>query len=172
MNCLSTAEWRRGLRTGVLAILIAGTAAAAWKEGSALPDLKKAGLEGTLPAELRGKVILVDFWASWCAPCKASFPVLDELQKTYKNSGLVVLGVNVDEKADDMRKFIEEHPVAFTSVRDARQSLVSDADVQTMPSSFLVDRRGRIRFVHAGFRGEATRKQYVEEIEKLLKETP
>lgn len=171
MNSLSMGRRHHSLRAFLVAFMTAGSVMAGWKEGTVLPDLKKAGVEGALPA-ISGKVILVDFWASWCAPCKASFPVLDALQNAYKDKGLIVLGVNVDEKADDMRRFLEANPVSFATVRDARQTLVSAADVPSMPSSFLVDRRGRVRFVHTGFHGEATQKEYVKEIETLLKEKP
>lgn len=171
MNSSLTGRRHHSLRVFLLTLMTAGSVLAGWKEGTALPDLKKAGVEGTLPA-ISGKVILVDFWASWCAPCKASFSALDALQNDYKDKGFIVLGINVDEKADDMRRFLEEHTVSFPVVRDARQNLVSAADVQSMPSSFLVDRRGRVRFVHTGFHGEATLKEYAKEIETLLKEKP
>ncbi len=154
------------------AIAFASAAAAAWKEGQALPDLSKAGLDGTLPASLKGKVILVDFWASWCPPCKASLPVLDALQKKFKDAGLVVLGISVDDRAEDMAKFLKDHPVSFPVVRDAVQKLVAEADVSSLPSSFVVDRSGRIRHVHVGFHGERTEKEYTAEIEALLKEKP
>lgn len=154
------------------AIAFASAAAAAWKEGQALPDLSKTGLEGTLPADVKGKVVLVDFWASWCPPCRASLPVLDALQKKFKDAGLVVLGINVDQKAADMDKFLKDHPVSFSVVRDAGLKLIADADVSSLPSSFVVDRSGRIRHVHVGFHGERTQKEYTAEIEALLKEKP
>ena len=139
----------------------------AWKTGDALPKLDAFGLEGNVPA-LTGKVVLLDFWASWCGPCKKSFPELDKIQQAYKDKGLVVLAVNVDEKAGDMESFLKDHPVTFTVVRDAKQKLVAAANVESMPTSLLVDAKGVIRFQHTGFRGAETVKQLKEEIEKLL----
>ena len=109
-----------------VAAMLAGTlltANAALKVGDTLPDLATFKLEGKLPDALKGKVVIVDFWASWCLPCAESFPVLDELQKKYGDK-LVVIGVNVDEKAANMEKFLKKHAVSFTLVRDAGQKLV------------------------------------------------
>jgi len=154
-----------------LATLLAGTfftASAALKVGDNLPDLASFNLEGKLPDPLKGKVIIVDFWASWCLPCAKSFPVLDELQKKYGDR-LVILAVNVDEKKANMDKFLEKHPVSFTVVRDAGQKLVAVVEPATMPTSFILDGEGKVRFLHNGFHGEDTRKEYVSEIESLLK---
>jgi thiol-disulfide isomerase/thioredoxin len=139
------------------------------KVGDALPDLSQAKLEGKLPDGLKGKVVLLDFWASWCEPCKASFPVMEELQKAYGDKGFVILAVNVDEDRAEMEAFLKKHNASFTVVRDAAQKLVAQAGVATMPSSFLVDLEGKIRFVHTGFHGADTKKKYQEEIESLLK---
>ena len=138
------------------------------KVGDTLPDLTAVKLEGKLPETLKGKVVLLDFWASWCDPCKASFPAMEELQKQYGAQGLVIVAVNVDENRSDMEDFLKTHAVSFTVVRDARQKLVAEAGIATMPSSFLVDSAGTVRFVHAGFHGEETKKQYRQEIESLL----
>jgi len=143
--------------------------AAALKAGDALPDLAQSKLEGKLPDDLKGKVVLLDFWASWCEPCKASFPVMEELQKHYGARGLVVLAINVDEKRADMEEFLKKNNVTFAVMRDAAQKLVAQAGISTMPSSFLIDTEGRVRFIHSGFRGEETRKKYEQEIESLLK---
>ena len=151
--------------------LIAGatlTANAALKVGDTLPDLASFKLEGKLPDGLKGKVVIVDFWASWCLPCAESFPVLDELQKKYGDK-LVVIGVNVDEKAANMEKFLKKHAVSFALVRDGGQKLVEVVEPETMPTSFILDAEGKVRFLHSGFHGEKTRKEYVSEIESLLK---
>lgn len=152
-----------------LIALIAIPVLATWKPGERLPDLGAAKLEGNLPA-LAGRVVLVDFWASWCGPCKKSFPELDKLQQELGGRGLTVLAVSVDNKASDMEKFLKEHPVAFATVRDAGQKLVAAAGVEAMPTSFLVDRKGVIRFTHAGFRGAETVQQLKQEIGQLLAE--
>lgn len=159
------------LKTIALAALLGAgipAARAAIKVGDTLPDLATFKLEGKLPDSLKGKVVIVDFWASWCLPCAESFPVLDELQKKYGDR-LVVLAVNVDEKAANMEKFLKKHPVTLTVVRDAGQKLVAVAEPATMPTSFILDGEGKVRFVHNGFHGEDTRREYLSEIESLLK---
>jgi thiol-disulfide isomerase/thioredoxin len=163
------------LKTLMLAALVAGsfsTAHAALKVGDALPDLTSLNLEGKLPDSLKGKVVIVDFWASWCGPCAQSFPVLDELQKKYKDQGLVIVAASVDEKASKMEAFLKKNPVSFTVVRDAEHKLVATAEPQTMPTSFIIDRDGKVRFLHSGFHGAKTQKEYVEEIESLLASKP
>lgn len=144
---------RRQLLQSLLAAL-PGTALfsaeSRWAEGSPLPSLASYGLEGSIPS-FKGKVLLIDFWASWCTPCKASFPTLNHLHETLSSRGLVVLGVNVDEKAADRDRFLKSTPASFPVVRDAGQKLVAAANVKTMPTSFIVDRAGIIRHVHSGF---------------------
>lgn len=139
------------------------------KVGDSLPDLATFKLEGQVPGNLKGKVVLLDFWASWCDPCKESFPVMGELQKQYGPKGLVVIAVNVDENRSDMEDFLKKHSASFTVLHDAKQKLVAVAGISTMPSSFLVDESGKVRFAHSGFRGEETTKEYRQEIESLLK---
>ena len=158
-----------------LAALIAGTiftASAALKVGDTLPDLTGFKLEGTLPESLKGKVVILDFWASWCGPCAESFPVMDELQKKYREQGLMIWAVSVDEKAAKMETFLKKNPVSFAVVRDGEHKLVANVTPETMPTSFIIDREGKVRFIHNGFHGSTTRKQYVEQIESLLKAKP
>jgi peroxiredoxin len=158
-----------------LSALFAGTLAntqAALNVGDPLPDLSSYKLEGSLPDSLKGKVVVLDFWASWCGPCAESFPVMDELQNKYKDQGLVVLAVSVDEKAAKMENFMKKNPVAFTVLRDAEHKLVATAEPETMPTSFLIDREGKVRYLHNGFHGTATQKEYIAQIESLLKDTP
>lgn len=159
------------LKTIVSAILLAGTvftAAAALKVGDNFPDLATFKLDGNLPPALKGKVVIVDFWASWCGPCKESFPAMAGLQKKYGDR-LVVIAVNEDEEKSDMQDFLKQNPAGFTVVRDAAQKLVAVAGIQTMPSSFVLDAAGTVRFTHNGFHGAATRKEYEQQIELLLK---
>lgn len=144
--------------------------AAGLKVGDSLPNLASYGLEGKLPESLKGQVVMLDFWASWCAPCKQSFPVMDKIYKENSNRGLVIVAVSVDERSSDMDKFLKKSPVSFFVARDAGHKLVKETDVSTMPTSFLIDRTGKVRFAHSGFQGKATAKQYQEEVEQLLNE--
>jgi thiol-disulfide isomerase/thioredoxin len=153
----------------VLSIGFAGvTLAAPLKEGDSFPDLTQFKLEGTVP-DLQGKIVIVDFFASWCEPCKESFPVLEELHREYGGQGLVIVAVNVDKKKADMEEFLKKHPVTFSVLRDSSMKLVGTVKPPTMPSSFLLDKQGRVHSFHRGFKGEETRRKYVEEIEALLK---
>ena len=153
-----------------LLVLLPVAASAEFKAGDPLPDLGSFRLEGKLPDELKGRVILLDFWASWCAPCESSFPVMEGLAKEHAGRGLTVIAVSVDEKPENMQRFLKSVKASFTVVRDGEQRLVGAADVRAMPTSFLIDRAGRIRFVHAGFDREKTAREYAREIEQLLRE--
>jgi thiol-disulfide isomerase/thioredoxin len=160
---------RKYFATAAALLLAAGGIALAdMKSGDVFPDLTKYKLEGKLPDSTKDKVVLVDFWASWCVPCKDSFPTMNELQKKYADRGLVIIAINVDEKRADMDVFLKAHPASFIVVRDAAQKLVDLTGIVTMPSSFLLDRAGKVRYLHNGFHGEKTKQEYVTEIESLL----
>jgi thiol-disulfide isomerase/thioredoxin len=149
--------------------LLPSAAFAAAKAGDRLPDLAKAGLEGTVP-DIRGKVVHLDFWASWCVPCKESFPILEALHKEYSPRGYVLIGVSVDEEKAEMDRFLKQHPVSFPIVRDAAEKLAFQLRPPGMPTSFFAGPGGVIHSVHPKFEGEATRKAYVAIIEDLLKQ--
>jgi thiol-disulfide isomerase/thioredoxin len=137
--------------------------------GAAFPALASAGLAGDVPATA-GQVLVVDFWASWCAPCKASFPAYARLHAAYAARGLVIVAVSVDEDAAAYAAFVKKFAPPFATVRDATQQLVRTVNVPTMPTSYLVARDGKVRFVHSGFHGEETEKALRAEIEALLAE--
>jgi thiol-disulfide isomerase/thioredoxin len=124
--------------------------AAGWTPETQLPDLAGFGLEGALPLT-KGRVVYLDFWASWCAPCKASFPILNRWHQELSPKGLTLLGVSIDETEAAMRGFLTRTPAAFSIVRDASHKLVAAADVSTMPTAFIISRKGVIRHVHNGF---------------------
>lgn len=155
------------LSTLVLMSTSLGASAAAPKVGDAFPELGTAGLEGTLP-ELKGKVVLVDFWASWCGPCKKSFPVMADLHQKYAPRGFAIVAISVDEQKAAMDGFVKKAQPPFAIVRDAKGRLAEIAGIDKMPTSYLVGGDGKILAVHSGFDGEATRKEYVREIEAAL----
>ncbi len=148
---------------------LAGSAAAAVKPGDALPDLGTLDLDGTVPS-LAGHVTLVDFWASWCPPCKASFPVMAELNKKYAEKGVIILGISVDEKANAYTNFIKRQTPPFIVVRDQAQKAAPAFGIPVMPTSYLIDRHGVVRYIHEGFYGNKSRDDYVSEIDALLAE--
>ena len=99
----------------------------------------------------KGKVVLVDFWASWCAPCRKSFPWLNEMQNKYGSKGLVILGVNVDENSADAQRFLKENPAIFKLVYDPQGQHASFYDLPGMPTTLMFDRTGKLSHKHAGF---------------------
>jgi thiol-disulfide isomerase/thioredoxin len=104
--------------------------------------------------ELRGKVVLVDFWASWCGPCREELPVLEKLSRQYAERGFVVVGVNIDKSGDVAREFLKARKLAlsFPVVNDSGHGVAARYAPPTMPSSYLIDRTGRVQKVFAGFR--------------------
>ena len=150
-------------------VLLASSGAAQVKPGDAFPSLAAADLEGSVPATA-GRVVLVDFWASWCSPCKASFPVYGRLQADYGSRGLVILAVSVDQSPSAAAAFVRKLSPVFPTAVDRGQRLVRAVQVPTMPSSYLVGRDGRVRFVHAGFYGQRTESELRREIDLLLRD--
>jgi cytochrome c biogenesis protein CcmG, thiol:disulfide interchange protein DsbE len=105
-------------------------------------------------AALRGKVVYVDFWASWCTPCRKSFPWMNSLQKRYADQGLVIVAVNLDKSHELSDRFLSEVPAELTIAYDPEGKVASAYQVKGMPSSYLIDRTGRIHTSHIGFREE------------------
>jgi thiol-disulfide isomerase/thioredoxin len=117
-----------------------------------------------------GKVVYVDFWASWCGPCKQSFPWMKAMHEKYGKDGLVILAINVDQEKKLADTFLKEFSPAFPVVFDSTGTLASQFKVQTMPSSYLLDRNGKPRFKHLGFH-DNKRALYEKEIHDLLSES-
>jgi thiol-disulfide isomerase/thioredoxin len=118
-------------------------------------------------AKLRGSVVYVDFWASWCVPCRESMPALDALFRKYQDRGFRVVGVNKDVATADALRFLQRVKVSFPLVADSDDAVAKAFDVQAMPSGYLVDRKGVVRYVHLGFNAD-TQAELRSEIEKLL----
>ena len=162
------------MRAFVCALALAfAPCALALEAGSPLPDVALARLDEPAQslslASLRGNVVYVDFWASWCVPCRLSMPALDALYKQNRARGFAVVGVNKDVSAADARRFLAKVPVTFTLVSDGQDAAARAFDVKAMPSGYLVDRKGVVRKVHRGFTAE-TADTLAREIDALLKE--
>ena len=131
------------MRTRVLLLLLVlASHSALAASGDPLLDL----------AALKGQVVYVDFWASWCAPCRESFPWMNHMQEELGRDGLVIIAVNVDHDHSDAEHFLREHPARFRVVFDPDGVLPGQFGVRGMPTSFLIDRDGRVQSRHAGFR--------------------
>ena len=103
-------------------------------------------------ANYRGQVVLVDFWASWCGPCRQSFPWLNQMHAKYRERGLVVIGINVDRERKDAERFLKETPAQFQILYDPEGSLATRYEVPGMPSSYVYGPDGKLAEVHIGFR--------------------
>lgn len=123
--------------------------------GAAAPELTLPGLKDTVNlAALKGKVVYVDFWASWCGPCKQSFPFMNELQAKYRAQGLEIVAINLDAKRADADKFLTETPAAFTVAFDATKDSAKRFEVKGMPYSYVIGRDGKVIAAHKGFNAD------------------
>jgi len=116
-----------------------------------------------------GKVVLLDFWASWCSPCLQSFPWMNELQQKHGGKGLVVLAVNLDQDRKLAEAFLGKTPAKFRVEYDSKGDVARQFEVQAMPTSFLIDRQGKVRVRHAGYKAKH-RQEREQQIVQLLKE--
>ncbi len=120
--------------------------------------------------QFRGKVVYLDFWASWCGPCRESFPWLKETENTYRDRGLVVIGVNLDQEHVLAEQFLQAFHPQFRIYFDPEATLAEHFKVSGMPSSVLIDRNGLVRYQHVGFHAR-DRGEYAREIEGLIGES-
>ena len=132
--------------------------------GAQATDIGKPAPEFQLPsadktirlADYKGKVVYVDFWASWCGPCRQSFPWMNEMQSKYGAQGFTVLAINVDQKRADAQKFLADTPAKFTIAYDDKGVTPKAYAVKTMPTSMLIGADGVVKLIHRGFRADET----------------
>lgn len=163
---------RRIISTGLLLGSLYAAQAFALSAGQPMPDFKAATMAGgsTLSLKsLRGKVVYVDFWASWCAPCRISMPLLDQLRGDFSAQGFEVLGVNVDEDVEQARRAWQQAAVRYPNVRGLDDQVLTQFDIQKMPAAYLVDRKGQVRQMYQGFR-VSDMAAIRADVESLLKE--
>jgi len=147
-----------------LFLSLAGVARSA-DEGDTAPAFAAKSLTGPGTVSLssyRGKVVYLDFWASWCAPCQAALPALEELRKEFPADQFQVIAVNVDQDPEKALRLLEKHKIGYPSAADPEGRLPASFGLKTMPTSYLIDRQGVVRLVHPGFRTsdvDALRKQ-------------
>ena len=133
----------------------------------ALPAIAAQGSDALDLARYRGKVVVVDFWASWCEPCRHSFPWLNAMQAKYGERGLVIIGVNVDRERADADRFLHDVPAEFQIVYDPAGVLATRYDVPGMPTSFVIGPKGDVVGRHIGFKS-GLRDEREAELQKLL----
>lgn len=139
----------------LLALLGALGSAHAVDAGQAAPDIElPASPVAARLSDLKGQWVYVDFWASWCGPCRLSFSFMNDLQQKYAARGLKIVAINVDAKRPDADQFLARHPASFGLAFDAKGEAARRLGIKAMPTSMLVAPDGSVRFVHAGFRQE------------------
>ncbi len=164
----------RPVATATILALLLAMSPAAWSGDttpSAAPDFSLPAREGgevSLGA-LEGEVVLINFWATWCGPCREEMPLLEQIYQRYRPLGFTLLGVNVEEDSEGALRWLQQVPVSFPVLFD-RESRVSKLyDVTAMPSTVIVDRRGRVRYVHYGYT-PGTENVYQDQIRGLIRE--
>jgi len=135
------------------------------------PDFTLPSLSGSNVrlSELKGDVVLLNFWASWCGPCRLEMPLLNKLHNKYKGIGFTVIGVNVEESTAAAQDFLNENKVSFPILWDTQNKVSKQYNVQAMPTTVMIDRDGQVRYLHKGFQAGDER-LYKKVIKKLVRE--
>jgi peroxiredoxin len=120
-------------------------------------------------AQLKGKVVMLNFWASWCGPCRQEMPLLDSMYKRYSSLGFTLVGVNVDANSKDAEAWLSKTPVSFPVLFDRESKVSAMYDVKAMPSTVFIDRKGNVRYLHKGYKA-GDEGEYLNQIRALLKE--
>ncbi len=139
--------------------------------GKPAPDfaLKSAAGDNLRLSEHRGDVVMVNFWATWCGPCRQEMPLLDELYSRYERVGFRLLGVNIDDNSSKAMDMVRELGVTFPVLFDSRKEVSKLYEVNAMPVTVLIDREGTVRYVHHGYK-PGYEEKYLDQVRSLLRE--
>ena len=132
-----------------------------------LPNLETGKSMGL--SKYKGRVVYLDFWASWCGPCRESLPLLNNLRSELKRKGFEVVAVNLDENTEDAKAFLEQYPVTYPVLLDPEGRIPEKYELPGMPTSFMIDKKGNVAKVHVGFKA-ADMPQIRKDVIKLLKQ--
>jgi thiol-disulfide isomerase/thioredoxin len=170
MNNKISRSLPRLLTACLISLMCVSLAGAAAVKGPA-PNftLKSLGGKNLKLSEMTGNVVLINFWASWCGPCREEMPLLNALHKKYAPLGFTVLGVNVEENLDGAMSFLKNVPVDFPILLDNTNKVSKQYKVIAMPTTVVVDRDGNIRYLHEGYKS-GDEKKYRQMIKKLVRE--
>lgn len=160
----------RRLRALLLATLATATLGASAGSGPA-PDFTLPARDGGKVSldQLKGQVVMLNFWASWCGPCRQEMPLLDQMHKRYGPLGFTLLGVNVEASGEDAEQWLAQTPVSFPILFDRENKVSKLYDVNAMPSTVFIDRQGNVRYLHRGYK-PGDEGEYLNQIRALLKE--
>ena len=168
---MNTTLLSRFVLVAALAVGASGAFAAPVAPLSPAPDFTLRTIDGKnlRLQEMRGRVVLVNFWATWCGPCRQEMPHLNRLYEKYRASGFVMLGVNIDEDANNAMGVANKLGLKFPVLLDTDKKVSRLYDLSTMPSTVVIDRDGRVRYVHRGYR-DGYEENYDKQILQLVKE--
>lgn len=156
------------IATFASALAVSIGSASAQEIGSKAPTFDLVGSPKQVRlADMKGQVVYVDFWASWCGPCKQSFPWMNDMQAKYGARGFTVVGINVDQKREDAEKFLAATPARFAVAYDTTGKVAEVYQPKGMPTSFLIGADGKVRAVHVGFK-DGNREELEREIQSAL----
>ncbi len=130
------------------------------------PQFRLKDIEGRTInlASLKGKVAIIDFWATWCPPCRLEVPILNNLQTKYRHQGLEIIAISLDESLDDIQRFLEQSPLNYTVVQGNETVMSQFGHITALPTTFFLDRRGNIRSQHVGFMSQAALEKKIEQL--------
>ncbi len=139
--------------------------------GGNAPDftLKSNSGDNLKLSEYEGEVVMINFWATWCGPCRQEMPALEQLYQKYKDLGFVILGVNIDEDSSKTKDFLAKRPVNFPVLYDTKKQVSDLYNVVAMPTTYLIDRDGKLRYYHRSYKPGYEQK-YAEQIKTLIRE--
>ena len=167
-------DWKpKVIRSLIVALVVTGVVLMpAWSENSGpAPNFTLADRDGNTVSleDLRGQVVMINFWASWCGPCREEMPLLEQIHQRYQPLGFTLLGVNVEENSSDAVSWLKDRPVSFPILFDPDNGVSKLYDVIAMPSTVIVDRQGNVRFLHHGYQA-GYEDQYQDQIRQLVRE--
>jgi peroxiredoxin len=161
----------RWTKSGLLALtlIVSGAATAAGDGPAPTFTLPARGGSTIQLSQFKGQVVMINFWASWCVPCRKEMPLLETIYKKYKPLGFTLIGVNVEPDQKDAEKFLAQTPVTFPVLFDAKSQVSGLYNVQVMPTTVFIDRKGNVRMVHQSYQ-DGAENQYMDQIRTLLRE--
>ena len=168
------ADWKpKVIRSLIVALVVTGVVLMpAWSETSGpAPNFTLTDRDGNTVSleDLRGQVVMINFWASWCGPCREEMPRRVQIHQRYQPRGVTLLGVNVEENSSDAVSWLKDRPVSYPILLDPDNGVSKLYDVVAMPSTVIVDRQGNVRFLHHGYQA-GYEDQYQDQIRQLVRE--